>query len=122
MKIVISGQSKVFESVLPRVMCGKAPGKKTKRYLFVTLNTARFGDKIGHQLKIFLNPEDVYTLERNGFYTSAFADRQYNKIIYVEGGNSKINDQGVHWYGSESEARNALEPVVSASRKRSVAR
>mmetsp|Transcript_44912 Transcript_44912/g.108527 ORF Transcript_44912/g.108527 Transcript_44912/m.108527 type:complete len:1914 (-) Transcript_44912:641-6382(-) len=82
---------------------------------------ARFGNTIGHQLKIFLNPDDVYTKEENGFYTTAFADRQHNKIIYVEGGNSRINDQGVHWYSSESEARNALEPVVSASRRRSAA-
>ncbi|CAJ1953610.1 unnamed protein product [Cylindrotheca closterium] len=80
---------------------------------------ARFGDTIGHQLKIFLDPDDVYPLERNGFHTAAFADRQNKKIIYVEGGNSKINIQGVHWYSSESEARNALEPVVAASRTRS---
>jgi hypothetical protein len=65
--------------------------------------------------------KDVYTIDRNGFHTAAFADRQSKKIIYVEGGNSKINVQGVHWYSSESEARNALEPVVSASRTRSAA-
>ena len=58
-------------------------------------------------------------MERNGYYTSAFADRARKKIIYVEGGNSKESDQKVHWYLSETEARNALEPVVAASRKRS---
>ena len=58
----------------------------------------------------------------NGFHTLAYTDQDYNKIIYVEGGKSRINDQGVHWYSSEAEAWDALEPVVSASRRRSAAK
>ena len=58
-------------------------------------------------------------MKRNGYYTSAYADQPRKKIVYVQGGNSKESDQKVHWYLSETEARNALEPVVAASRKRS---
>ena len=58
----------------------------------------------------------------NGFYTLAYTDRDSNKIIYVEGDNSRTNDQGVHWYSSEAEAWYALERVVSASRRRSAAK
>jgi hypothetical protein len=58
----------------------------------------------------------VYVLERNGFYTAAFTDRRKRFIIYAEGGKSRRNYQGVHWYNSDSVARIALDRVVSAAR------
>ena len=60
--------------------------------------------------------------QKNGLCTLAYTDRDYNKIIYVEGGSSMVSDQGVHWYSSEAEAWEALEQVVAASRRRSAAK
>eukprot|EP00980_Cylindrotheca_fusiformis_P018675 scaffold6219_cov146-Cylindrotheca_fusiformis.AAC.10 len=86
-------------------------------YFLVLCRLEPFGNDIRHSMvQTFLDPDDVYVLERDDFYTAAFADRLNRSIIYAKGGKSRTNKQGVHWYTSESEARNALEKAVSAFR------
>jgi hypothetical protein len=78
-----------------------------------------FGNMMGHFDQFntfFLDPDDVKTLKRGAFITAAYLDHGRRKIIYAEGGNSRVNYQGIHWYKTESEARHALEKVVSATR------
>ena len=76
-----------------------------------------FGNKMGHfnTISKYLVPDDVFELEKNGHHTAAYTDRSRNKIIYAEGGNSRVNYQGIHWYKTISEARRALEKTVSSA-------
>jgi hypothetical protein len=57
--------------------------------------------------------------ERDGWFTAAFTDIKFNKIVYAQGGNDfRVSDSGVHWYPTESAAIVALEFVVAFVRAR----
>lgn len=76
----------------------------------------RLGPSVDVETLLFKKLTNILYLEKQGWYTSAYHDRERNIFYVAEWGKGRLNEKdGVWWYRSKEDARLAVERVFTAS-------